>query len=99
MGDAAKLDEHIPAVSESSRRLVEVERDERDAHACYLHSPSLRLSLLRRAASTAGLNVGNYGPAAETAHQMRKEGLLAYDGPFRFVLTAAGLAALEQGGR
>ena len=102
MGDAAKLDEHIPAVADSTRRLVEGDR-------CYLHEPSKRARLLREAASTRGLYPPSYGETFDVCMQMVREGLLTYAPPLdasrpwggsrQLVLTAAGLAALEQGGR
>lgn len=106
MGDAAKLDEHIPAVADSVRRLVE---SDREPTRCYLHDVSRRMRLLREAASTRGLYPPSYGETFDVCMQMVREGLLTYAPPLdasrpwvgsrQLVLTAAGLAALEGGGR
>ena len=85
------MDEYIPAVADAARALIEAERDE---NACYLYRRSLRRSILEKARDGGWHDTG-YGPAFEAAMLMRREGLLAYQGPHTLAPTAAGLAWLS----
>lgn len=91
---AAVLDPHIPAVADSTRRLVEAERSPADRVLVLGAYRTTVGSLL--SAARAGLPV-TYGSRNDLAIGLVREGLLEVSGGW-FELTAAGVAALEGAG-